>query len=256
MLVPIDVRNQYLTYHRIDIALDPFPLTGGTTTFDLLWMGLPLVSMVGDSFKSRLSTGILAYLGKADWLANTPEEYLDIASRLASDVDALNAQRLAQRDMVEQSPLMNEVAFNREFGNGLRVMWIEWLAKQHHPDSPEQQAAWMDQALQQMPPEWHGPAPLGVGMKTGQRISQAEAHELLGKTLEKAKKVVPNQEVLTESKWRELTELAETVLCAIPHDPVALSCLAEVEQAHGHAEFAVTYLKYALKAMKNMGATA
>ena len=256
ILVPIDVRNQYLTYHRIDIALDPFPLTGGTTTFDLLWMGLPLVSMVGDSFKSRLSTGILAYLGKTEWLANTPEEYLDIATRLAGDVDALNAQRLAQRDQVEHSPLMDENAFNREFGNGLRAMWIEWLAKQRHPDSPEEQTIWMDQALQEMPPEWHGPAPLGVGLKTGHRISQAEAHELLGRTLEKAKKVVPNQEVLTETKWRELTELAETVLCAIPHDPVALSCLAEVEQAHGHSEFAVTYLKYALKAMTAMEAQA
>lgn len=251
-LVALEPRNQYLTYHRIDIALDPFPLTGGTTTFDLLWMGLPLVSMVGDSFKSRLSTGILAYLGKTEWLAQTPEEYLGIATRLADDVEALNTLRLTQRDLVEQSPLMNEAAFNREFGNGLRAMWIEWLAKQHHPDSPEQQAAWMDQALQEMPPEWHGPAPMGVGLKTGHRVSRAEAHAMLNTALEKAKKVLPDQEVLTQAKWREVTELAETVLCAIPHDPVALSCLAEVEQAHGHTEFAVTYLKYALKAMKAM----
>lgn len=49
--------------------------------------------------------------------------------------------------------------------------------------------------------------------------------------------------------WRDVTEAAEQLLCAVPHDPVALACLAEVEHAHGHADFAVTYLRYAQEAL-------
>ena len=51
-------------------------------------------------------------------------------------------------------------------------------------------------------------------------------------------------------RWYNVTELAEMVLCAVPHDPVALTCLAEVELAHGHTDFAVTYLRYATQAMR------
>lgn len=70
-LVPLNQDNQYLTYHRIDIALDPFPLTGGTTTFDVLWMAVPIVSMMGESFKSRMGVGMLSYLGRKEWLAES-----------------------------------------------------------------------------------------------------------------------------------------------------------------------------------------
>lgn len=55
--------------------------------------------------------------------------------------------------------------------------------------------------------------------------------------------------MITDRHWIAVTELAEKVLNAVPHDPVALACLAEVEHAHGHTEFAVTYLQYATQAM-------
>jgi predicted O-linked N-acetylglucosamine transferase (SPINDLY family) len=248
-LVPLDIRNQYLTYHRIDIALDPFPLTGGTTSFDLLWMGLPLVSLIGDSFKSRLSTGLLAYLGETDWLAQTTEGYLDVAVRLASDVHALNSRRLTQRERVESSPLMDETAFNTEFGNGLRVIWLHWLAQQRCPEDPQAQQDWMQATLNDMPAAWQTPAEPGVGLSTGVRISRAEAHARLQEAVDRAKQAAPSGDRVEHADWRAVTELAEIVLCAIPHDPVALSCLAEVEHAHGHTDFAVTYLNYAVKAM-------
>ena len=54
---------------------------------------------------------------------------------------------------------------------------------------------------------------------------------------------------ITDRNWIAVTELAERVLNAVPNDPVALACLAEVEHAHGHTEFAVTYLQYATQAM-------
>ncbi|MCP5940164.1 hypothetical protein NL351_30070, partial [Klebsiella pneumoniae] len=79
-----------------------------TTTFDTLWMGVPLVSMAGDSFKSRMGVGILSYLGRTEWLADTEDEYMRVAQTLAADVNQLNQLRLGLRDEVEQSPLMRE----------------------------------------------------------------------------------------------------------------------------------------------------
>lgn len=252
-LIPLDSNNQYLTYHRIDIALDPFPLTGGTTTFDLLWMGLPLVSMQGDCFKSRLSTGILTYLDRKQWLANSSEEYIDIAIKLVSDIEALNTSRLAQRAQVEDSPLMNERHYTKLFGQALREMWLRWLAQGAHPDDPTKQA--------QQTEQWHReiPAPLQmhtqpeVGVATGKRLSLNLAHEKLQHLLEQAKTQSPDTAQgsgqISDKNWREVTEFAETVLSAIPHEPLALACLAEVEHAHGHTDFAVTYLQYAAQSI-------
>ena len=259
-LVPLSHDNQYLTYHRIDIALDPFPLTGGTTTFDVLWMGVPIVSMVGESFKSRMGVGMLTYLGRTEWLAETPDDYVRIAAGLAADVPALNELRLNLRGETENSPLMREDLYNQLFGEGLRVMWLQWLARAEHPDDPEAQEQAIQAWVQQYPQEWTQPPVPGVGLKPGQRVSLHEAHQLLQGLVEKAKAAptspsaspspagAPAQAVMGRH-WVAVTELAELVLSAVPHDPVALACLAEVEHAHGHTEFAVTYLQHATQAM-------
>lgn len=249
-LVAQDPRNQYLTYHRIDIALDPFPLVGGTTTFDVLWMGVPLVSMAGDSFKSRMGVGILSYLGHTEWLAHDENEYLRIAQTLAADVDQLNHLRLGLRDEVEQSPLMREDLYTQLYGEGLRVMWLQWLAQQQHPDDEAAQQQAMAQWVQEFPTEWSAPPVPGVGLEPGKRVPLAEAHALLQTLVDRAKALsTPHSNTIEDRRWIHITELAETVLCAVPHDPVALACLAEVEHAHGHTDFAVTYLQYATKAM-------
>lgn len=245
-LVGLDLRNQYLTYHRIDIALDPFPLTGGTTTFDLLWMGVPLVSMEGQHFKSRLSTGILSYLGRTEWLAHSADEYLQIAQTLASDIQQLDTLRQGLREEVEHSPLMNEHLHTHHFGEGLRVLWLQWLAQQQHPDDPTAQQQALEQWAQQVPQAWSTPPVPGVGVEPGQRITLHEAHTRMQELVEKAKAdPTPQSDSISNPHWIALTELAEKVLCAVPHDPVALACLAEVEHAHGHTDFALTYLRYA-----------
>lgn len=249
-LVGLDLHNQYLTYHRIDIALDPFPLTGGTTTFDLLWMGVPLVSMEGQHFRSRLSTGILSYLGRTEWLAHDETAYLQIAQTLASDIAELNHLRLSLRQQVEQSPLMREDLHTHYFGEGLRVMWLQWLAQQQHPNDESGQQQALTQWVQEYPPEWNEPPTPGVGLEPGKRVPLPEAHALLQDLVEQAKtQAAPSGNTIEDRRWINVTELAEKVLCAIPHDPVALACLAEVEHAHGHTDFAVTYLRYATEAM-------
>ncbi|MBX9872330.1 MAG: tetratricopeptide repeat protein [Burkholderiaceae bacterium] len=249
-LLPLDYNNQYLTYHRIDIALDPFPLTGGTTSCDLLWMGIPMVSMVGDSFKSRMGTGLLTYLNRTDWLAQDSGDYLRIACRLASDVPALNTTRLGLRREMEQSTVMREDLFNHYFGEGLRLMWLQWLAQGQHPDDKESQSQLIQSWLPDLPVEWTEPPTPGVGLAPGQRVSLPEAHQQLEELLAKARPHTPDSAgQITHPSWRKVTELAERILCAVPHDPVALSYLAEIEHAHGHTEFAVTYLRYAQEAL-------
>jgi len=254
-LVALNGDNQYLTYHRIDIALDPFPLTGGTTTFDVLWMGLPIVSMVGRSFKSRMGVGLLTYLGRTEWLAETPENYVGIARGLAADVEALNALRLGLRSEVEGSVLMREDIFSHHFGEGLRAMWLQWLARAEHPGDEEAQMQAIQGWLPNLPQEWTQPPSPGVGLKPGQRIMLAEAHQRLQNLVEKAKDAAQHAPAnadstqITDRHWIAVTQLAEVVLNAVPHDPVALACLAEVEHAHGHTEFAVTYLRHATQAM-------
>jgi protein O-GlcNAc transferase len=253
-LVPLDIANQYLTYHRIDIALDPFPLTGGTTTFDLLWMAVPMVTMEGDSYKSRMGVGMLTHLGRSNWIAKNPDEYLQIARTLASDVPALNTTRLGLRQEMEQSVLMREDLYNHHFGEALRAMWLQWLAQGDHPNAPHAQVHAMEQWIGEFPPEWNTPPELGVGLEPGLRVTLAQAHDRLQTAVDAAKAALPvaadSNGMIHNPLWVNVTELAETVLCAVPNDPVALACLAEVEMAHGHSQFAVTYLRYAQQALQ------
>lgn len=249
-LVGLNAANQYLTYHDIDIALDPFPLTGGTTSFDTLWMGVPLVCMSGDAFKSRMSMSILAHMGRTDWIAKDADDYVRIALALAGDVQQLNLTRLGQREAMEASVLMDEPVFTRAFEDALRLMWMEWAAQRQGADTPQAVQLQLQQWVQERP-DMPAPSP-GVGLRPGQRVTLTEAHARL-QALTNAAKAKPTQrgrtDHITDSGWIKVTELAECILCAVPNDPVALSALAEVEHAHGHTDFAVTYLRHAMKAM-------
>jgi protein O-GlcNAc transferase len=250
-LVALNTNNQYLTYHQIDIALDPFPLNGGTTSMDVLWMGVPFVALEGESFKSRLSTGILHYLGRTEWLARSKTEYVGIACELAQNLPRLQEIREGLRREVEESTLMREDLFCDVFTTAMRDMWLTWLRQEHEKHPLE----FKIEAWHQNPPAaWSAkPAP-GVGLAPGHRVSLTEAHQELQRLVELAKledisqQTNPNQ--IENPKWIAVTELAEFTLTAKPHDAVALACLAEVEFAHGHSEFAVTYLNYAVASMK------
>lgn len=110
------VRGAHLPhYNDIDITLDPFPLTGGTTTAECLWMGVPLVSLVGDAFFQRLSYSILSNAGYGDLCAKDLDEYLEIALKLAADAPRRREFRKTIRDQLRQSPLGQTEQFARAF---------------------------------------------------------------------------------------------------------------------------------------------
>ncbi len=111
------------TYGQIDIALDTTPFAGGTTSFDALWMGVPLVTIAGERSSSRGGASILTTLGRPEWIARTPEEYIAIAQRLAADPQQLAAIRSGLRAELQASPLMDSAGFTRELEDLYRQAW-------------------------------------------------------------------------------------------------------------------------------------
>jgi len=102
-------------YNEVDITLDTFPLTGGTTTTEALWMGVPVVSLIGEAFFERLSASILANAGVGDMATTDKEDYVRIATALAADRDRRLQLRHGLRDMIKAGPLGQTEQFARDF---------------------------------------------------------------------------------------------------------------------------------------------
>lgn len=125
--------RQYRALNQIvDIALDPFPYNGGTTTCETLWLGLPVVALRGDSFVSRMGLALLADIGLPELAARDGDDYVDIAARLASDLDRLAALRAGMRARLTQSSLCDEAGFTRALETAYREMWRNWCEKTPH----------------------------------------------------------------------------------------------------------------------------
>ena len=121
-------RQKYLAaYNKIDITLDPFPFTGGTTSVESLWMGVPLVTLAGSTLISRQGVGVLMNAGLPDWIANDEEEYLAKTVLFASDLDKLATLRAGLRSQVLASPLFDAPRFARNIENVLWKMWDQWV---------------------------------------------------------------------------------------------------------------------------------
>jgi protein O-GlcNAc transferase len=130
ILVPRSPANQFVLYNQIDIALDPFPSNGGTTSMDTLWMGVPLVTLAGDRFSSRMGVTILTNAGLSELIAADEAQYVEIAAALASDDGRLRSLRHNLRERVVQSPLMDQAAFARDMEAAYRGMWQIWCERQ------------------------------------------------------------------------------------------------------------------------------
>jgi predicted O-linked N-acetylglucosamine transferase (SPINDLY family) len=124
-------REAYLdSYNGIDIALDPFPYTGGTTTAESLWMGVPVLTLAGQTMLSRQGLGLLTNAGLPDWVAHNAEEYVAKAVAFASDRDALARLRQGLRAQVLASPVFDADRFADDLHQALRGMWQRWCDAQ------------------------------------------------------------------------------------------------------------------------------
>jgi predicted O-linked N-acetylglucosamine transferase (SPINDLY family) len=102
-------------YHKIDISLDTFPFSGHTTACQSMWMGVPMVTLGGSSHRGRLVVSVLTHAGHPEWIARSPEEFVNIATKLATNLPALAAYRDNLRAELAASPLCDGKRFTREF---------------------------------------------------------------------------------------------------------------------------------------------
>lgn len=117
-------------YSKIDIALDPFPYNGTTTTCEALYMGVPVITLLGDRHAARVTSSILTHAGRSEWIAENEDEYVDIAAQLASEPYKMIQYRKEQRSLMDASVLCNVDRFTKEMENVFRNVWKDWCTKQ------------------------------------------------------------------------------------------------------------------------------
>jgi predicted O-linked N-acetylglucosamine transferase (SPINDLY family) len=124
-------RSEYLTwYHGIDLVLDTFPYNGHSTSLDALWMGVPVVSLVGEHPVSRAGLSQMSNLGLPDLVTSSPDEYVRISVELARDLPRLAKFRRTLRLRMQGSPLMDAPHFARSIEAAYRRMWQRWCESQ------------------------------------------------------------------------------------------------------------------------------
>jgi len=121
-------RDHLQLYGSVDIALDTFPYNGTTTTCEALWMGVPVVALLGDAHAGRVSASLLTHMGAPELVARDVDEYVERAVALAGDRSALDRYRASLRPMFEASPLQDAPGFAGKFEAALREMWRSWCA--------------------------------------------------------------------------------------------------------------------------------
>jgi protein O-GlcNAc transferase len=123
-----DFRSHLETYNQVDIALDSFPYHGTTTTCESLWMGVPVVTLAGTTHVSRVGVSLLNNVGLPELIAQTPQEYVEIAVNLAKDLPRLAELRRILRSRMQASPLMDAPRFARDIEAAYRQIWRSWCA--------------------------------------------------------------------------------------------------------------------------------
>ena len=126
---PVARANYLAAYNRVDIALDPFPYTGGTTTVEALWMGVPVLTLAGGQFLARQGVGLLMNAGLPEWVATDKDDYVARAVSHANNPEFLASLRNRLRQQVLASPIFDAPRFAKHFETALRGMWQQWCSK-------------------------------------------------------------------------------------------------------------------------------
>lgn len=124
-----DHATHFSMYGEIDIALDPSPYNGATTTCEALYMGVPVVTMAGNRATARMGASLLGGLGRGEWVGKDEEEYVRIAVNLAANSANLERMRASQRREFQESVLMDHNGQAERFGAAIRKCWKEYCAK-------------------------------------------------------------------------------------------------------------------------------
>ena len=126
--------SSYLAlHHQVDFCLDPFPFTGATTTSHALWMGVPTLTLVGRTVPGRLGAALLRHVGLDDFVAYTPEEFIEKGIYWAAHPELLARLRAGMRDRFLQSPIGQPDMFAQSLAASFRHMWQTWCASRPDP---------------------------------------------------------------------------------------------------------------------------
>lgn len=118
-----------ITYNKIDIALDPFPFQGNTTSIEAIWMGVPVITLKGNRYLFHFGESINSNLKMINWVANTKDDYILKAKNFSSDLKNLEKTRLILRKIFYQSPLFDAKSFCEDFNNMLWKIWKDFENK-------------------------------------------------------------------------------------------------------------------------------
>jgi protein O-GlcNAc transferase len=117
-------------YHDIDVALDTFPYGGMTTTLDALWMGVPVVSLIGERNLGRAGLSLLSNVGLSEFATKDVAGYVDATAKLAHDLPRLAGLRASLRERMRGSPLLDAEGYTRKVEKAFRDMWADWCRRQ------------------------------------------------------------------------------------------------------------------------------
>jgi predicted O-linked N-acetylglucosamine transferase (SPINDLY family) len=126
---PVGLDAMMQAYAEIDIALDPLPYNGGTTTLQALWMGVPVLSLKGEHFVSRMGASFLDAAGLAGWVVDNEAAFVSRARAAAADRQALIALKQGLRARLIARPAWNPDRFAASFHKALRDIWKQTMAR-------------------------------------------------------------------------------------------------------------------------------
>ena len=128
-LVPyVSLQDYFAWYNQVDIALDTTPYSGGTTTFDALWMGVPVLTAPGERPSSRSAASILTSTGLGEWIASDADDYVARAVEFANP-EILKNLRATLRARLQASPLMDEAGFTKDLETLYRQIWRQYCTQ-------------------------------------------------------------------------------------------------------------------------------
>jgi predicted O-linked N-acetylglucosamine transferase (SPINDLY family) len=128
-----DPQAHMKVYDEVDIHLDSLPYSGGTTSCNALWMGVPVITLAGDRPAACLGASTLAQLGLNELIAESTQDYVQIANKLANNLPRLAEMRATLRQRFQSSPLHDAGKFTRDLEAVFRQLWVDWAGSSKLP---------------------------------------------------------------------------------------------------------------------------
>lgn len=244
----------------LDICFDCFPHNSGTTLFETLYLGVPFITLADRPSVGRLGSSILTGLGHPEWIATTEEEYINLAIRMAGDLNTLENIRTNLQQKMKSSPLMDEVQFTHKMESAYREMFTTWSKKQQSTHSsgaePESGLFPLDESRSLSSGD---PAPPSVSPTISQHSHSLRNKKSKRPQKERSRSSQPTEphanttqklvNLYEQKRWVEAEAYGRSLIENYPNSNVLWKILGAVYRQQGAADNALTAMKRALECM-------